>query len=114
MPLTHTRRRARTMPDLLIRGMDPNVVERLKLQAKRNGRSMQAEARAILEENVQMTMAEWLARAAELRKNDPPWQPGDPTGAELIREEREERENHLYRVIFDEDPTSESSDEDDD
>jgi plasmid stability protein len=96
------------MPDLLIRDVDPAMVERLKAQAKRNGRSMQAEAREILEKNVQMTMAEWLERMAELTKDDPPWQPGDPTVAELIREERDEREAHLYRVIFGEDSEGES------
>lgn len=110
MSLSTTRRRIRAMPDLLIRNVEPDVVERLKAQARRNNRSMQAEARAILEENVQLTMAEWLARMQELTKDDPPWQPGDPTAAELIREDRDEREAHLYRVIFGEDPEGESRD----
>lgn len=101
------------MPDLLVRNVDPAIIERLKAQAKRNGRSMQAEAKAILEANVQMTMEEWLARMAELRAQDPPWKPGDPTSAELIREEREERENHLYRVVFGEDPEGEPNADDD-
>lgn len=101
------------MPDLLVRDVDPAMIERLKAQAKRNGRSMQAEARAILEENVQMSMTDWLARAAELRKNDPPWQPGDPTSADLIREDWEEREERLFHVHTGEDPDGESNDLDD-
>jgi len=39
------------MPDILIRGVDAQVVRRLKSQAKRNGRSFQDEARTILEES---------------------------------------------------------------
>ncbi|PYM26416.1 MAG: hypothetical protein DMD80_17865 [Candidatus Rokuibacteriota bacterium] len=37
------------MPDVLIRGLAPDVVERLKSRAKENGRSLQAELKAILE-----------------------------------------------------------------
>lgn len=101
------------MPDLLVRDVDPAMIERLKAQAKRNGRSMQAEARAILEENVQMSMTDWLARAAELRKNDPPWQPGDPTSADLIREDWEEREGRHFHVVSSKDPDGGPNDLDD-
>ena len=38
------------MADLLIRGIDDQVVARLKARAKRNGRSLQAEVRLILEQ----------------------------------------------------------------
>jgi antitoxin FitA len=37
------------MPDVLVRGLAPAVIERLKLHAKRNGRSLQTEVKDILE-----------------------------------------------------------------
>lgn len=37
------------MPDVLVRGLAPAVVARLKAQAKRKGRSLQAEMKEILE-----------------------------------------------------------------
>ena len=37
------------MADILVRGLAPDVVERLKLHAKRNGRSLQTEVKDILE-----------------------------------------------------------------
>jgi plasmid stability protein len=37
------------MADILVRGLGPDVVERLKLHAKRNGRSLQTEVKDILE-----------------------------------------------------------------
>lgn len=89
------------MPDLHIRQMKPEVIARLKAQAKRNHRSMEAEARALIEANVQHeSMTEWLARMDEVREKYPiPWKPGDPTSAELIREEREERERTIERAM---------------
>jgi plasmid stability protein len=37
------------MPDVLVRGLSPEAVDRLKAQAKRKGRSLQAEVKDILE-----------------------------------------------------------------
>jgi len=37
------------MPDILVRGLAPDVLERLKLHAKRKGRSLQTEVKDILE-----------------------------------------------------------------
>lgn len=37
------------MADILVRGLAPDVVERLKLHAKRNGRSLQTEVKDVLE-----------------------------------------------------------------
>lgn len=37
------------MPDVLVRGLSPAVVRRLKVQAKHKGRSLQAEVKDILE-----------------------------------------------------------------
>ena len=41
------------MPDVLVRGLAPEVVTRLKKQAKRKGRSLQAEMKEILERGAQ-------------------------------------------------------------
>lgn len=40
------------MSQLLVRNLDPGVKERLKVRARRHGRSMEAEAKAILQEAV--------------------------------------------------------------
>jgi plasmid stability protein len=40
------------MPDILIRGLDDEVVKRLKRNAKRNGRSLQKEAQMLIERSV--------------------------------------------------------------
>jgi len=38
------------MPDILVRGLDARVVKRLKARADRHGRSLQGEARLLLEQ----------------------------------------------------------------
>ena len=38
------------MPDILIRGLDERTLKRLKARAKRHGRSLQSEARLLLEQ----------------------------------------------------------------
>jgi len=38
------------MPDILIRGLDPQALKRLKARARRHGRSLQREARLALEQ----------------------------------------------------------------
>jgi len=42
------------MPDILVRGLPTEVIERLKLHAKRNGRSLQTEVKDILERAARM------------------------------------------------------------
>jgi plasmid stability protein len=42
------------MADVLVRGLAPEVVARLKAQAKRKGRSLQAEMKEILERGARM------------------------------------------------------------
>jgi plasmid stability protein len=37
------------MPDILIRGLDDETLRRLKVRAKRHGRSLQGEAKMLLE-----------------------------------------------------------------
>jgi plasmid stability protein len=72
---------------LLIRDMQVETVERLKARAKRHGRSLQGEVKAILEEAAGYSMQEahavseaWAARLAAREFSG---------SAELIREDRE-------------------------
>jgi plasmid stability protein len=41
-----------TMPDILVRGLDAEKIKRLKARARQNGRSLQSEARRLLEQAV--------------------------------------------------------------
>lgn len=38
------------MPDILIRGLEPETIRQLKVRAKRHGRSLQSEAKLLLEQ----------------------------------------------------------------
>jgi antitoxin FitA len=38
------------MPDILIRGLEPETIRQLKLRAKRHGRSLQSEVKLLVEE----------------------------------------------------------------
>lgn len=78
------------MADLLVRNVPAAVMERLKAQAQRNGRSVQKEALDILEGGVKPTMAEWLEEAAKLRAEiAASGYSGDSTA--MIREDRDSR-----------------------
>lgn len=78
------------MAALLVRNLDDRLVQKLKQRAKRNGRSVEAEHRALLEQSLgPADKAEWLARAAELRQGMIPVPDG--TSLELLRESRDER-----------------------
>ena len=38
------------MPSILVRGLDKKIIERLKARARRNGRSLQGEAKLLIEQ----------------------------------------------------------------
>ena len=75
------------MTDLLIRDLDPELVERLKLRAKNHGRSLQAEVKVILQNNVPLSMDEARAQIERIRAELTGKMFSDST--ELIREDRE-------------------------
>ena len=50
------------MSDLLVRGMSEGTKERLRVRAASNGRSQQAEAKAILDEALCADSRSWVAR----------------------------------------------------
>lgn len=56
------------MADILVRGLDEDVVERLKARACQAGRSLQSETKLILEHAAGSTLQESLATAARWRK----------------------------------------------
>lgn len=76
------------MPQLLVRDLDAAVVARLKQRARRHGRSLQKEAKAILEAAaIIMTMDEARQVADGWQRRFRDHQFGD--SAELIRQNRE-------------------------
>lgn len=78
------------MTDLLVRGLDPAVISRLKAKAKRKGHSLQQEAKEILMQAAPMTADELAERFKEI---DATFTNGPLTISieDLIREERENR-----------------------
>jgi plasmid stability protein len=92
------------MPTLYIRNVPPEVYEALKARAKREGRSVNAEALVALEEIAEQergrdAVDRFLALGEEIRKKLPR---DAPSAEEIIRQMREERTEHLIRVIEDE------------
>ena len=82
----------RAMAQVLVRNLDDEVVERIKRRAERNGRSLEAELRDILAtEAYRDRKAEALEELRAIRARSRPWQPGEPTAAEMIREDRDSR-----------------------
>jgi len=76
------------MASVLVRDLDPAVVDRLKVRAEENGRSLQKELKAILETAAaQATWAEARAAAERVRQMLGGRQFSDST--ELIREDRD-------------------------
>ena len=75
------------MSDLLVRDLDSDTIERLKLRARRHGRSLQGEVKAILQAASAFSLSEAGAIAEE-------WQRRLANGtysdsAEAIRQDRE-------------------------
>lgn len=56
------------MSQVLVRGLDPDVVERLKQRAKQHGRSLQAELKAVIEQAARSEMRRARTLAAQIRK----------------------------------------------
>jgi antitoxin FitA len=76
------------MASVLVRDLDPAVIERLKARAQEHGRSLQKELKAVLEQAAaQGTWAEAQSSIERVRKRFAGREFSDST--ELIREERE-------------------------
>lgn len=75
------------MAQVLIREVDPGVVDKLKQRAKKRGRSLEAELRLMLEREADLPDVDYVAEAAQIKSLF-----GDrvfPDSAELIREDRD-------------------------
>jgi plasmid stability protein len=77
------------MPQLLVRDVSPEIVDAIKRRAAANGRSAEAEHRAILEEVLHAQREAFKARARERREATAGRIQGD--SADLIREDRDRR-----------------------
>ena len=79
------------MAQVLIRDLDPAVIEALKRKARENRRSLQGELKTILEQAVRNSHSrnidDFLARVKEIRKQTVGMPQTD--AAQLVREDRE-------------------------
>ena len=79
------------MAQVLIRDLDPEVIEALKRRAKEHNRSLQGELKTILEQAVRSSHSRnidaFLARVKEIRKQTAGMPQTD--AAQLVREDRE-------------------------
>lgn len=74
------------MATLLIRNLDDQVAERLRLQARLKGISVEEEARRLLAQGTRLTREEFLAFAAAMRARQ---RPNRTKAVDLIREDRD-------------------------
>ncbi|HKZ05463.1 MAG TPA: plasmid stabilization protein [Methylomirabilota bacterium] len=74
------------MATLLIRNLDDQVAERLRLQARLRGTSVEEEARRLLAEGTRLSREEFAAFAAQIRARQ---RPNKTRAVDLIREDRE-------------------------
>jgi plasmid stability protein len=74
------------MPELTLRDVDPNVLQRLNDLAARAGRSVEQEAKLLLEESVGLSRQRAAEAARRIRESH-----GRqfPDSADLIREDRD-------------------------
>jgi plasmid stability protein len=84
------------VPTLYLRDVPATLVESLKRRARRNRRSMNAEAVAILQQALDAEQADddLVARLRSLQYTVPD---GMPTGVDLIRMDRDERDRRSRR-----------------
>ncbi len=75
------------MPQVLIRGIEPTVIDRLRERAQGNGRSLEAELRAILRQAAGVDREEALQQLRRLHADFAGRTFSDST--ELLREDRE-------------------------
>ena len=74
------------MATIIVRNLDDEVAERLKLQARLRGTSLEQEARRLLTEGTQPSRKQIAAEAAAMRARQPR---STVRGVDLIREDRD-------------------------
>ncbi|HZF11211.1 MAG TPA: hypothetical protein VFE33_20655 [Thermoanaerobaculia bacterium] len=75
------------MAQILVRDLDPTLLDRLKSQAQQHGRSLQGEVKAILEASARLSPSEARALAEQWRERLAARLQSD--SADLVREDRE-------------------------
>jgi plasmid stability protein len=83
------------MAQLTVRGLDEDLIQKLKVRAAANGRSAEAEHREILKEALAAAAEDFWERARKLREAIEREHGVLPDSAPLIREMRDERSNWL-------------------
>jgi len=78
---------------VIIRNIDDRVLERLKVRAMAQRKSLEQSLRELLNETAKPSREELLADLERIRAMTPPRRPGTtyPTAEELIREDRDTR-----------------------
>jgi antitoxin FitA len=78
---------------VIIRNIDDRVVERLKVRAAAQQKSLEQSLRDLLTEAAKPSRAELIAELERIRAMTPPRKPGAtyPTAQQLIREDRDTR-----------------------
>ena len=81
------------MGQVIIRNIDDRVLERLKVRAMAQRKSLEQSLRELLNETAKPSREELLADLERIRAMTPPRRPGTtyPTAEELIREDRDTR-----------------------
>jgi len=74
------------MATIIIRNLDDEVAERLKLQARLRGSSVEQEARRLLTEGTKLSRKEIAAEAAAMRARQPR---SSVSSVDLIRQDRD-------------------------
>ena len=74
------------MATIIIRNLDDEVAERLKLQARLRGTSVEQEARRLITDGTKLTRKEIAAEAAAMRARLPR---SSVSSVDLIREDRD-------------------------
>lgn len=77
------------MPQLLIRNLDKEVVEKLKQNAKSNHRSLQAEVQQILENAAQVNPSSFWKSAGQIREKLQAYETSFSDSSEMVREDRD-------------------------
>jgi plasmid stability protein len=73
------------MATIIIRNLDDEVADRLRLQARLHGVSVEQEARRVLADGTRVSRADIAARAAAIRARQ---RPHRSSGVDSIREDR--------------------------
>jgi plasmid stability protein len=74
------------MATIIVRNLDDEVAERLRLQARLRGTSVEQEARRVLTEGTKLSRKEIAAEAAAIRAQQPR---SSVRSVDLIREDRD-------------------------